>query len=201
MSFELPTLPYPYKSLEPYVSARTLKVHHQVLQKNYAQKLNQLTLGTMWDQLPLDQVVVDAPEDSELFDMAAQLWNHTFLWHSMSPRGGKMPSRHSGFARALSAYGSHQDFQRTFKQTAKGIFGSGWIWLAADPQGNVHIWLGKDADNPMRYGFRPLLVLDLWEHAYFLDYQADKSAYIDAFLSHVVNWNFAEANYKRAFGV
>lgn len=200
MSFELPSLPYSYSALEPYVGTRTLKVHHGTLQKNYVQKLNTLILGTPYDQLPLDHIVVEAPKDSPVYNNAAQVWNHTFLWYSMKPKGGGKPSRQSGFGRALAAYGNHEEFRRMFKLAVKDLFGSGYVWLAADQQGNILIWVGKNADNPMRYGYRPLLTLDLWEHAYFLDYQAKKLSYIDAFLDHVVNWNFAEANYKRAFG-
>ena len=199
MSFALPSLPYPDSALEPYISARALRIHHDELQQKYVTRLNVLLRGTPFDQLPLEQLIVDPPEQ-EIFDNAAQVWNHTFLWHSMMPKGGKTPARSSGFARALTAYGSHESFKRLFRETAKDVFGSGWVWLAADATGNVVVWVGKDADNPMRYGHRPLLVLDMWEHAYFLNYEADRNAYVDAFLDHLVNWRFAEANYERAFG-
>lgn len=201
MSFELPSLPYDASALEPHLSRKTLRVHHDILQKNYVQTLNRLVQGTPYDQLPLEQIIMDAPEGSDIFENAAQAWNHTFLWFSMRPKGGGRPSSRSGFGRALSAYGSHTTFKKAFKETSKELFGSGWLWLAADPHGHVHLWLGKDADNPMRYGYRPLLVLDLWEHAFTLDYPGKRAEYVDAFLNHLVNWNFAEANYKRAFGL
>lgn len=199
MPFETPSLPYSYDALEPYVSAKTMRVHLALL-KNYITKTNALVRGTSFDQTPLDQLVLDAPQDTDLYNQAAQVWNHTFFFHCLKPKGGGRPARGSGFGRALSTFGTHEDFEKLFQQKALELFGSGWIWLAADPKGYIHIWLGEDADNPMRYGHRPLLVLDLWEHGFWSDYPGDKVKYINTFLSKVANWSFAEANYKRAFG-
>jgi Fe-Mn family superoxide dismutase len=201
MFFELPSLPYSYHALEPYIGKQTLKIHHNVLQKRYVQKLNTLTRGTQFDHLPLEQIIVSAPPDSPIYDNAAQVFNHTFLWHSMRPKGGGTPRRDSGFARALSHYGALDEVKSIIKETAVNLFGSGWVWLAADENGFVHVWAGEDGDNPMRYGYRPILCIDVWEHAYFLDYQAERGKYIDVFMDKLVNWRFAEANYERAFGL
>ena len=198
MPVDLPSLPYSYQALEPYISATALKVHHDVLQRRYVQKLNGLTRATNLDHMPLEELIVRG--EGEIYDNAAQVWNHTAFWQSMSPTGGGKPSRLSGFARSLSSFGPLDAVRHSIKAVAKGMFGSGWIWLVSDEQGYIHIWPGKDADNPMKYGYRPLLVIDLWEHAYFLDYKADRLRFIDAFLDHLVNWPFAEANYARAFG-
>lgn len=195
--YELPTLPYPYAALEPHLNAETMRVHHDVLQRRYIERLNKLTRGTRWNQLPVEQIILEAK--GPVFENAAQAWNHTFFWSSMRVNGGGTPSLRSGFGRALTAYGP--GFRNAFTETAGKLFGSGWIWLAADRAGNVHIWNGKDADNPMRYGYRPLLVCDLWEHAFYLDYPGRRAQFVEIFLDHLVNWEFAEANYQRAFGV
>lgn len=199
MPFELPSLPYDYDALEPYVSRKTLKVHHDVLQRRYVKKLNGLVRGTSWDQLPLEQLIVNAPNE-DVFDNAAQVWNHTFFWYSMTSDGNDVAQR-SGFGRAVEMmYGSVDHFRKAFRDAARDAFGSTWFWVSADLGGNVVLSVGENADNPMRHGYRPLLTCDLWEHAFFLDYPGKRSEYVDVFLDHLVNWQFAEANYERAFG-
>ncbi len=196
MAYELPALPYANNALEPFISAKTLKIHHGVLQHRYVEKLNALT-RRHGNNLPLDQLIMEAPE-GELLDNAQQVFNHTFLWHSMKRKGGGTPSRRTGLGQALLQWGN--GFQQTFIVAAKSIFGSGYLWLVADNTGEVFLWPGLNADNPMRHGLRPLLTLDVWEHSYFLDYGPDRGKYAKAFLEHLANWPFAEANYARAFG-
>jgi len=194
--FELPQLPYNYNALEPYISRKTLQIHHDVLQRKYVKRLNELTRG-QWSGFSIEQLIVEAP-DGELLDNAAQVFNHTFYWHSMKRRGGGKPSVRTGFGQALARWGNR--FQTAFVDNATSIFGSGYVWFVADPKGEVLIWPASNADNPMRYGFRPLLTMDVWEHAYFLDHGADRQRYAREFLDNLVNWNFAESNYARAFG-
>ncbi len=201
MPFELPSLPYDYDALEPYLSRETMRVHHSVLQRDYVKTLNNLVRGTTYDHLPLEQLIMSA-QDEAVYDNAAQTWNHTFSWYSMMPKGGEAPSKSSGFGQAVATlFGSHGQFKRAFKEKAREVFGSAWVWVLADQSGNVMLWIGEDADNPMRHGYRPLLCCDVWEHAFFLDYPGDRKGYIDAFLEHLVNWRFAETNYERAFGI
>lgn len=201
MPFELPTLPYDYDALEPYISRKTMKTHHDVLQRKYVKTLNSLVRGTMYDYVPLEQLIMEA-QDEDIYDNAAQAWNHTFFWYSMSPDGGGAPAKRSGFGTAIeSIYGSVKQFKRSFRESARSVFGSAWLWVSADHGGNVLLSIGADAENPMRHGQRPLLVCDVWEHAFWTDYPGKRKEYIDVFLEHVVNWKFAEANYERAFGV
>lgn len=196
MIIELPSLPYSYKALEPYISAKTMRVHHDTLQRNYVTILNRLVRGTKWDHLPLEQIIMDS--DGDIFNNAAQCWNHTFFWSCMKPKGGGVPSKNSGFGYALA---SHGDYKQTIKQISQGVFGSAWLWITAGKTGEVLFWIGEDGDNPMRYGYRPLLCIDLWEHAFFIDYPGKRAKFVEVFLDHLVNWRFAEANYQRAFGI
>jgi superoxide dismutase, Fe-Mn family len=194
VSYELPRLPYSYEALEPDISAQTLKIHHNVLQRRYVEKLNTLMGGST---VPLERLIVEAPEGN-LLDMAQQVFNHTFLWHSMTPAGGGKPSRSTGLGQAMVRWGNV--FQKNFVQVAEGVFGSGYVWLVADNNGEVLLWPGSDAENPLRHGFHPLLTLDVWEHSYFLDHKANRKKYVQVFLDHLVNWKFAENNYARLFG-
>lgn len=196
MIFELPSLPYAYNALEPYISEKTLKLHHDVLQRRYVQRLNRLAVGP-WAHLPLEDIVTRAPE-GDLLDNAAQVFNHTFLWYSMTRQGGGEPSRKTGFGQAMNVWGNR--FRQAFLTEALKVFGSGYVWLVADERGDVLLSHAQQAGNPMRYGYAPLLNLDVWEHAYLLDYGADRKKYVTDFLNHLVNWRFAEANYARAFG-
>jgi len=194
--FDLPSLPYTYNALEPYISAKTLRMHHDVLQRRYVKRLNELAQGP-WAQLPIEQLILDAP-DGPLLNNAQQVANHTFYWHSMCRNGGGKPSPRTGFGQACLQWGNR--FRDVFMDASKQLFGSGYIWIVADPHGELLIFPGQDADNPVRYGYQPLLTMDVWEHAYLLDHGPHRESYAADFLDHLVNWNFAEANYARAFG-
>lgn len=197
--FDLPPLPYPEDALEPWISAKTLRFHHGKLHAGYVQRLNQLTRGTHLAQVPLKELIelldIEDPDHREIWRNAAQAWNHAFLWQSMRPNGGGRPR---GILRQVMA--DEGAFRDMFQATAKEVFGSGWVWLIATPNGDVQFWAGSAADNPMRYNCLPLLTCDCWEHAYYLDRPANREEYIDVFLDHVINWDFAEANYGRVFG-
>ncbi len=190
MAFELPPLPYPQSALEPYVSAETVSFHYERHHAGYVANLNRLTSGTQWEGAELEKVVLGA--EGAIFNNAAQIWNHTFYWHSMSPDGGGAPS---GPVRAAieESFGSTDEFRRRFADAAVGLFGSGWTWLVAD-NGRLDIVQTPNADLPLLEDRRALLVVDVWEHAYYLDYQNARAAYVEAFLDHLINWEFAAEN-------
>ena len=190
MAFELPPLPYGHNALEPFVSAETLSFHYDRHHAGYVANLNRLTAGTQWEGEELEKVAVGA--DGPIFNNAAQIWNHTFYWESMSPDGGGAPSGPMREA-VDAAFGSTDEFRRQFADAATGLFGSGWTWLVNDDSG-LAIMQTENADLPLRHGLKPLLVVDVWEHAYYLDYQNARAAYVEAFLDHLINWEFAAKN-------
>jgi superoxide dismutase, Fe-Mn family len=195
MAFELPPLPYPKDALAPHMSERTLDFHHGKHHATYVTNLNGLIEGTPRENQPLEQIIVEA-EPGGLFNNAAQVWNHTFFWNCMAPGGGGDPS--GDLADAISsAFGSVDEFKQTFTDKAKTLFGSGWTWLAKGDDG-LEILQTKDADLPLKHGKTALLTLDVWEHAYYLDYQNARPAYIETWLTNLVNWEFAGENYAKA---
>jgi len=192
MKFELPELPYEIDALEPHLAARTLEFHYDRHHRGYLEKLRSLIEGTPQEKIELPDLVIQA--SGEVFNNAAQVWNHTFYWHSMTPAGGGDPSGRIGQAIA-SSFGSLATFQKEFIASAVGLFGSGYVWLTFDPkQDRVAIEPMKDAENPLRVGRVPLLGMDVWEHAYYLDYQNRRQLYVETFLSSLANWRFADAN-------
>ena len=191
MAFELPPLPYGQSALEPYVSADTVSFHYGRHHAGYVANLNRLTAGTQWEGAELDAVALGA--EGPVFNNAAQIWNHTFYWRSMSPDGGGSPSGPLGAA-IVEEFGSTDEFRRRFADAAVGLFGSGWTWLVADDNG-LDIMQTANADFPLLHGRRALLVVDVWEHAYYLDYQNARAAYVEAFLERLVNWEFAAQNF------
>ena len=196
MSSEFPELPYATDALEPYVSAKTLEFHHGKHHKSYVDKLNSAIQGTAYEGQPLETIIASAHKanDTGVFNNAAQAWNHTFLWHSMSPSGGGEPT--GALADAINArFDNLTAFQTEFKAAALGRFGSGWAWLVQTADGLDIVSTGN-ADTPLIDGCTPLLTLDVWEHAYYLDYQNKRDAYIDAYLSELINWDFATQNYE-----
>ena len=195
MSIEFPDLPYAIDALEPHVSAKTLELHHGKHHKGYVEKLNRAIAGTAYEGKPLEAIISATHEASEtgVFNNAAQTWNHTFLWSSMSPNGGGKPTE--PLAQAIDdRFGNIEQFRAEFKAAALAQFGSGWTWLVRTSTGLDVVSTGN-ADTPLLYGSTPLLTLDVWEHAYYLDYQNKRDAYIDTFLSNLINWDFAAENY------
>jgi Fe-Mn family superoxide dismutase len=200
MSIELPDLPYAIDALEPHVSANTLSFHHGKHHKAYVDKLN-AAIGaedSAYAGHPLEAIIAASREASDMgvFNNAAQIWNHTFLWHSMSPSGGGAPE--GELAEAINAkFGDLDGFKAAFKASAMGQFGSGWTWLIKTAEG-VDVVSTANAELPHGEGVVPLLTLDVWEHAYYLDFQNKRDAYIDTYLGELVNWDFAAANYAAA---
>lgn len=196
MSVEFPSLPYAIDALEPHISAQTLEFHHGKHHKAYVDKLNAAIVGTAYDAEPLETIIAAAHEASAtgIFNNAAQAWNHTFLWHSMSPHGGGEPT--GPLTQAINEkFGDLDGFCSEFKKAALGQFGSGWAWLVRTAEGLDIVTTGN-ADTPLIHGVVPLLTLDVWEHAYYLDYQNRRDAYVDAFISKLINWEFAAQNYE-----
>ncbi len=186
-------LPYTTNELSPFVSQRTMELHHGRHMATYINNLNKLIEGTDYKMMPLDEIIVVSaknPDDKKIFDNAAQVFNHDFFFHSMSGRGtSKMPD---DFA---AAFGGDDNFRRKFKDAASSVFGSGWAWVVRDGHG-LKIITTANADTPIAHGLKPILTLDVWEHAYYLDYQNRRGDYIDAWLDNVVNWDFVAENMK-----
>jgi Fe-Mn family superoxide dismutase len=199
MSFELPPLPYAYEALEPFMSAKTLQFHHDKHHKTYVDTLNKLVSGTPMEKASLEEIIENTAEDEKqkpIFNNAGQVWNHTFFWNSMKPRGGGAPQ--GNLAQEINnAFGDLENFKSKFKEAATTQFGSGWAWLVAD-KGKLDIVKTGNAVNPLISGQTPLFTLDVWEHAYYLDYQNRRADMVQAFLDNLVNWEFVEKNHGNA---
>jgi len=198
MAIAFPALPYPIDALAPHVSARTLEFHHGKHHRAYVDNLNKLIAGTDYAELSLQEIVARsrAASDTAIFNNAAQAWNHGFLWHSMSPDGGDAPAGALGQA-LTEAFGNLGDFRQQFAAAAASQFGSGWVWLVRNRDG-LAIEKTANADTPLTGDSTPLLTLDVWEHAYYLDYQNARAGYTEAFLTNLINWDFAAANFETA---
>jgi superoxide dismutase, Fe-Mn family len=193
MRFELDALPYAPGDLAPHISAETVDIHYHKHHAGYLSKLADEIQGKPLGDLPLEEIVKAAPADSGVFRNAAQVWNHTFYWNSLAPDGGGSPD--GAIAELVKRdFGSVDDLKHALAEAALGQFGSGWAWLVGDSSGRLKVQSTSDADNPMRDGLRPLLALDVWEHAYYLDYQNERNRYVEACLDHLLNWRFAESN-------
>lgn len=192
MTFTLPPLPYSMDALSPHISEETLEYHYGKHHQTYVTNLNQLIAGTEFAAMTLDEIIKKS--SGSIFNNAAQVWNHTFYWHSLSPKGGKEPS--GKLADAITQYfGSFAAFKEQFTQAAIGTFGSGWAWLVQDKNAALSIVSTSNAANPMTQGLTPLLTCDVWEHAYYIDYRNVRPDYIKAFWS-LVNWDFVTSNLK-----
>ena len=198
MVTELPPLPYAKDALEPYLTAKTLDAHYEKHHRGYLQKLLKLLEGTAAQDRELVELV--RTSSGEIFNNAAQVWNHTFYWESMFPSGGARPRGRIGEV-ITREFGSFEAFRETFVSCATQLFGSGYVWLSFDPA-NEKIGLErlKDADTPLRKHRVPLLCMDVWEHAYYLDYQNRRDRYARDFADHLACWEFAEANLEKALG-
>ncbi len=187
-------LPYERGALEPHISRNTISYHYDEHHSGYIRKLNDLICNTDYGNLSLEQVIVKARANKNIaiLNQAAQAWNHGFLWQCMSPTGGGDPG---GKLRELitDQYRSVSAFKRQFRDAALAVFGSGWVWLVLDND-KIRIMMTSNADTPMGTNLVPLLTLDVWEHAYYLDYQNLRQNYVEAFLDYLVNWEFAANN-------
>jgi Fe-Mn family superoxide dismutase len=190
MAFELPPLPYAQDALAPYISAETLEYHYGKHHQTYVTNLNKLVDGTDLAGKSLEEIIAEA--DGGLFNNAAQDWNHTFYWSCMAPGGGGEPTGDVA-EKINSAFGSYADFRSQFADAATTQFGSGWAWLADDGSG-LQIMKTANADLPLKHAAKALLTIDVWEHAYYIDYRNARPKYIDTFLDSLVNWDFVAAN-------
>jgi len=190
MAIQLPVLPYERDALQPHISAETLDYHYGRHHLAYVNNLNTLIQGTPQADASLEDIVRNA--SGAVFNNAAQIWNHTFYWHSLSPNGGGRPG--GRLAEAIDrAFGSFEAFKAEFDKSAIGNFGSGWTWLVQRADGSLGIVNTSNAATPITGSDRPLLTVDVWEHAYYIDYRNARPKYLDAFWQ-LVNWEFAAAN-------
>jgi len=186
----LPKLPWADTALEPHISARTLSFHYGKHHAAYLSKLNAALEGSPDAGKSLEELIESG--DKKYFNNAAQVWNHTFYWNSMRPGGGGAPQgKLAGMIDA--SFGGYESFKKQFADAAGGQFGSGWAWLVAEG-GKLAITTTGNADTPIAHGGKPLITCDVWEHAYYLDYQNARPSYVAAFLDHLLNWDFAESN-------
>ncbi len=194
MTIALSKLPYEQDALEPHVSARTLSFHYDKHHRGYVEKLNKLIADTPYAKLSLEDIIARARTNADIsiLNNAAQAWNHTFLWESMAPTGAAKPG---GEIKEMIErdFGDLDGFKQQFREAALSHFGSGWIWLVQDGA-NLRIMTTGNADSPVGTRMKPLLTLDVWEHAYYLDYQNDRASYTNVFLDKLINWDFAAAN-------
>lgn len=195
MTFTLPPLPYAVDALEPHLSRRTLEFHHGKHHNAYVVNLNALLEGSDVSGESLEEIILASAKDASkagIFNNAAQIWNHTFYWHSMKPGGGGKPT--GAIAEKIDAdFGGYEKFAEAFKAAGATQFGSGWAWLVQDGD-KLRVTKTSNADLPLAHGQKALLTMDVWEHAYYIDFQNRRPDYIGSFLDHLVNWDFANAN-------
>ena len=192
MAIELPKLPYAEDALAPHISKETLEFHYGKHHAGYVTKLNDAIKGTDMESLSLEQIVGKA--SGGVFNNAAQIWNHTFYWNSLSPKGGGAPS--GAVADAISKkWGSFDKFKEEFTTKSATLFGSGWCWLVKKGDGSLDIVQTVNAETPITQDLKPLLTCDVWEHAYYIDYRNARPKYIEAFWN-LVNWEFANSNFS-----
>ncbi len=196
MTISLEPLPYSKDSLHPYISEETLTFHHDKHHKTYCDNLNKLIEGTDFSGLSLEEIIMKSSQDESktaIFNNAAQAWNHTFYFKCMHPNGGGEPS--NILLNIIEEnFNSFDNFKADFKAAATSQFGSGWAWLVQDETGKLRVVKTPNAGNPMTNKQKPLLTIDVWEHAYYLDYQNRRMDYVDVFLSKLINWSFVAEN-------
>ena len=189
MEHLLPNLPHSLDALEPHMSRETLEYHHGRHQRSYIEKLNRQIKGSAFADMDLESVI-KSNVSSNVFNNAAQAWNHNFFWISMKPNGGGAPG--GALAHAISeSWGDLAAFNSAFQESAVGNFGSGWTWLVKKPDGSLALVNTNGAGNPLTTDETPLLTIDVWEHAYYIDYRNARAKFVGAYLAHLVNWDFA----------
>jgi Fe-Mn family superoxide dismutase len=193
MAFELPPLPYKRNALEPHISKETLDYHYGKHHQGYVKKLNAQVAGTDMEDRPLEEIVKTA--QGKLFNNAAQVWNHSFYWQCLSPQGGGSPN--GALLEAINnSFGSLEKFKEAFTKSAAGNFGSGWTWLVKTSNGSLAILNTENAKTPLTdAAVLPLLTVDVWEHAYYIDYRNSRPKYLDAFWA-LINWDFVSDNFS-----
>jgi Fe-Mn family superoxide dismutase len=191
-------LPYAEDALAPVISARTVSLHYGQHHKTYVDNVNRLVAGTDLEGQTLEEIIAatgDQPNKTQIFNNVAQAWNHDFYWRSLTPKGGGKPPGELA-ERIAAAFGGYAGFRRDFVKAAQQQFGSGWVWLVTDANG-LSIVKTSNAQLPRAPGQRPLLTVDVWEHAYYLDYNNRRVDYVDTVLERLIDWNFAIANLSR----
>ena len=192
MEHKLPPLPYAMDALAPHISKETFEFHYGKHHQAYATNLNNLIKGTEFENASLEDIVKKS--SAGIFNNSAQVWNHTFFWNSMKPAGGGKPS--GALAAAIDKkWGSFDAFKEAFTKSAVGNFGSGWTWLVKKPDGSVDIVNTSNAATPLTTADKPLLTIDVWEHAYYIDYRNLRQKFVETFLDKLVNWEFAQKNF------
>lgn len=192
MKFSQPRLPYAVDALQPYISRNTIDYHYGKHESNYINTLNALIEGTEFENMSLEDIIVKS--EGKIFNNASQAWNHIFYFFQFSPEGLKEPT---GKLREKidATFGSFDEFKRQFEEKGATLFGSGWVWLSADKNGDLHITQSPNAGNPMTEGLRPILTFDVWEHAYYLDYQNRRADYLKQ-LWNIVDWDIVSLRYE-----
>ena len=192
MTFTLPELPYNRAALEPYISENTIDFHYGKHHQTYVDNLNKLVVGSDFENSTLEEIILKA--ESGIFNNAAQIWNHSFYWKCLKPNGGGEPT--GALADAIkSSFGTFDEFKQKFSTASVTLFGSGWAWLVKDAQSKLQIIQESNAGNPLKKGLNPLLTCDVWEHAYYLDKQNKRPAYVEDFWK-IINWDFVSENLK-----
>ena len=192
MEHKLPALPYAMDALQPHISKETFEYHYGKHHQAYVTNLNNLIKGTEFENMGLEDIVKKS--SGGVFNNAAQVWNHTFFWNSMKPAGGGAPS--GKLAEAINKkFGSFDAFKEAFTKSAVGNFGSGWTWLVKKADGSVDIVNTSNAATPLTGGDTALLTIDVWEHAYYIDYRNARPKFVETFLGSLANWDFAAKNY------
>lgn len=191
MAFTLPPLPYSLDALQPHFSKETLEYHHGKHHNAYVVKLNELVTGTKFESSTLEDIIMHG--EGAMYNQAAQIWNHTFYWNCLSPKGGGKPT--GALLSAIeSSWGSFEKFKEEYTAKTVAVFGSGWSFLAKDKAGKLIITQEGAAGNPMKQGLKPVLTCDVWEHAYYIDFRNLRPKYMEAFWN-LVNWEFASKNF------
>jgi Fe-Mn family superoxide dismutase len=195
MTIHLIDLPYAKDALAPHISAKTLDFHHGKHHSAYVSNLNKLIEGTDLAKATIEEIIKKTANDSlkaGIFNNAAQAWNHTFYWQSMMPNGGGLPT--GAIAEKINAdFKGYDNFVEQLKNAGLTQFGSGWAWLVVKDK-RLEIMKTSNADTPIAHGLQPLLTVDVWEHAYYLDYQNGRGSYLDAFINHLINWDFVNSH-------
>ena len=196
MKIELPALPYAQNALEPIISEKTIQFHYGKHHNAYVENTNKLIAGTEFENLDLTEIIKKAAKDDSkkgLFNNAAQVWNHSFYWQCIKPSGGGTPS--GKIAELINQkFGNFENFTSEFKNAAMTQFGSGWAWLVLNTDGTLDISKTANADTPLTFDCVPLLTVDVWEHAYYLDYQNKRPEYLDKYINNLINWEFVNSN-------
>jgi Fe-Mn family superoxide dismutase len=194
--FQLPSLPYAENALDPVISANTLSFHHGKHHKSYVDNLNKLIANSEFESQSLESIIQATSGDSNktgIFNNAAQVWNHTFYWNSMNPKGARKPE--GALARAIDlSFGSLEALKKAWADAATSQFGSGWAWIVARKDGKLQVVKTGNALTPLTNGVKPLLTIDVWEHAYYLDYQNRRADYVKAVIDQLIDWDFASRN-------